>query len=218
MSSSRKKPLEQERREYMRGGLREDSLPEDPMDLFELWIGEARLTTNPDPTAMNLSTADASGHPSSRMVLLKAIEDGKLIFFTNYQSRKAEEMQYRSHVAAHFYWPELERQVRVEGTTNRLGDASSDRYFSSRPVESQIGTWASPQSRVIPDRNHLEKEFEKFSHKFKAEKEIPRPRFWGGYAITPVRMEFWQGGIHRLHDRIEYRKGKDIWSRYRLAP
>jgi pyridoxamine 5'-phosphate oxidase len=218
MKSPKKKSLGQERREYQRGSLQEGSLPGDPMELFELWMGEARSTSNPDPTAMTLSTVDASGHPASRMVLLKAIERGKLIFFTNYQSRKGEQLDNRSEVAAHFYWPELERQVRVEGMAHKLQAASSDRYFRSRPLESQVGAWASPQSRVIPDRSFLEKEFEKYARKFQSGKEVPRPTYWGGYAITPVRMEFWQGGIHRLHDRIEYRIEEDGWSRVRLAP
>ena len=218
MNNPAKKSLDQERREYQRGTLEEESLPDHPMELFELWMEEARSTTNPDPTAMTLSTVNSEGNPSSRMVLLKAVREGKLIFFTNYMSRKGKELAACPQVALQFYWPELERQVRIEGMAAPLTDFDSTQYFRSRPYESQIGAWASPQSEVIPNRQSLETEFEKYHRKFKTASEVPRPAQWGGYAITPSRMEFWQGGVHRLHDRIEYKREKDSWDRARLAP
>ena len=218
MSDPSEHPMDQIRREYTRGHLEERSLPEDPMVMFGRWLTEARYISQPDPTAMNLSTVDSRGRPSSRMVLLKDLKEGRLVFFTNYESRKAEEIKERPEVAAHFYWPELERQVRIEGTAHHVEEAVSDAYWESRPEESKIGAWASPQSREISDRGMLESAFEKYRMKFKKLKEIPRPPHWGGIAITPVRMEFWQGGAHRLHDRIVYTKGEAGWHHVRLAP
>jgi pyridoxamine 5'-phosphate oxidase len=218
MSTSPNKNLDQERREYRRGNLEEGALPDHPTDLFKRWMEEARSTANPDPTAMTLSTVGPEGNPSSRMVLLKAIREGKLIFFSNYMSRKGRELETNTRVALHFYWPELERQVRIEGKAAPLPEADSDQYFRSRPYESQVGAWASPQSRVIPDRRYLETEFEKYHRKFPRGTNVPRPPHWGGYEITPFRVEFWQGGVHRLHDRIEYRMEGNSWSRSRLAP
>jgi pyridoxamine 5'-phosphate oxidase len=218
MSDQGEHSLNQIRREYIRGRLEGPSLPDDPLVLFGRWMTEARATSHPDPTAMNLSTVNALGHPSSRMVLLKEVREGKLVFFTNYESRKGREMHERPEVAAHFYWPELERQVRIEGSVAPLAEALSDAYWDSRPMESKIAAWASPQSQVIQDRKALEISFEKYRRKFKAAQEIPRPAHWGGYAITPLRMEFWQGGPHRLHDRMVYRLKSGEWERFRLAP
>lgn len=183
--------LEQVRREYSLDQLDESILPSDPMVLFGAWMERARQSENPDPTAMTLSTVESNGQPSSRIVLLKKIEADRLVFYTNYHSRKAKEIRSRSRVAAHFYWPEL---------------------------ESQVTAWASPQSKVVPDRKYLENEYRKYQEKFKGSKVVPRPAFWGGFAIIPSRMEFWQGGLHRLHDRIEYTLKKKHWSRVRLAP
>lgn len=206
------------RREYGLDRLDEAQLPSDPMLLFGAWMEQARKSGNPDPTAMTLSTADQDGNPSSRIVLLKKIEKGHLLFFTSLGSRKAMEMDLRSSVAANFYWPELERQVKIAGMAAHLKDAESDLYFQSRPLESQLAAWASPQSNVVPDRDFLEKEYRKYQEKFKGLKVLPRPPFWGGFAIKPSRMEFWQGGTFRLHDRIEYTLEEKIWSRVRLAP
>lgn len=210
--------MDQIRREYTRGRLEGPSLPKDPLVLLSRWLTEARTTSHPDPTAMNLSTVDTSGHPSSRMVLLKDLKEGKLVFFTNYMSRKGNEIKDRPEVAAHFYWPELERQVRIEGTAAILPETLSDAYWRSRPLESKIGAWASPQSQVISDRKTLEASFGQFRQKFQDAKEIPRPAYWGGIAISPLHMEFWQGGAHRLHDRIAYRMQNGEWTRFRLAP
>lgn len=218
MSDRSEHSLNQVRREYTRGRLEGASLPEDPMVLFDRWLIEARSASLPDPTAMNLSTVDSQGRPSSRIVLLKDLDEGKLIFFTHYGSRKGTEIRERPEVAAHFFWPELERQVRIEGTAGPIEEVISDAYWQSRPVESKIAAWASPQSREIDDRKMLEDAFHEYRRKFKDIAEIPRPPYWGGYAITPLRMEFWQGGAHRLHDRIVYRKGGEGWKRFRLAP
>jgi len=218
MSSWSDKELERVRREYDLDQLDESQLPDDPLLLLKVWLEVAARSGNIDPTAMTLSTVEDSGTPSSRIVLLKKIDDGKLIFFTNSNSRKAREIQNRSGVAAHFYWPELERQVKIAGIAQKVKDSDSDLYFSSRPLESQISAWASPQSEVVPDRNYLEREYRKYRDKFKSSQKIPRPAHWGGFAIDPIRMEFWQGGTYRLHDRIEYTLQKAKWSRVRLAP
>jgi len=206
------------RREYSREQLDESKLPEDPMELFAQWLEQARASGLTDPTAMTLSTVGPDGLPSSRIVLLKRIEAGKLFFFTNYGSRKAKEISSGSGVAAHFYWPELERQVKISGCTSIINEKESDHYFQTRPHESKISTWVSSQSEVIPDRKYLELAYEKLLNKYKDSDQIPRPSSWGGYAISPLRIEFWQGGIHRLHDRIEYTLKDKVWSRVRLAP
>ena len=167
---------------------------------------------------MTLSTVERNGQPSSRIVLLKKVQEGNLIFYTNYHSRKSREIRVNSKVAALFYWPEMERQVKIAGTASPLDDADSDLYFQSRPFESNITAWASPQSEVVPHRQYLENEFKKYLKRFSTSKKMPRPAYWGGYAITPTRIEFWQGGRHRLHDRFEYTKKDERWSWIRLAP
>lgn len=210
--------LGQVRREYGRETLDESVMPEDPLELFSIWLDHASGAGCQDPTAMTLSTVERNGQPSSRVVLLKKIENGRMIFYTNYHSRKAREIRTRPKVAALFYWSELERQVKIAGTARPVDDGDSDSYFQSRPRESNICAWASPQSEVIPDRRYLEQEFEKYSRRYRGLKNIPRPAYWGGYAITPIRMEFWQGGIHRLHDRIQYTLKEERWFRERLAP
>lgn len=210
--------LEGVRREYDRDHLDESNIPMDPMILFVSWMEEASRSNAPDPTAMTLSTVDESGSPSSRIVLLKKIHNNKLIFFTSYNSKKARETKRNPRVAAHFFWPQLERQVKITGMVAILEDAGSDEYFITRPFESKVAAWASSQSQVIPDRSYLEREYQRYLEKFKADGEVPRPSAWGGYAITPLRMEFWQGGRYRLHDRIEYCLKDGSWSRVRLAP
>ena len=206
------------RREYDLEQLDESTLPDDPLLLFVAWMEKASTSGIPDPTAMTLSTVDRNGTPSSRIVLLKKIHEGKLIFFTNYESKKAEEIKNNAKVAAHLYWPQLERQLKISGTAEALEDADSDLYFSSRPFESKISAWASPQSEVVPDREYLEDQYQLQLKKFQGSDKVPRPAYWGGYAITPLRMEFWQGGKYRLHDRMEYTMKDKKWSRVRLAP
>ncbi|MBN1132875.1 MAG: pyridoxamine 5'-phosphate oxidase [Bacteroidales bacterium] len=206
------------RREYLKRSLTEENLPDDPFLLFNLWLNDALNKNLPEPTAMNLSTVGIDGQPSSRIVLLKKTEKNCFIFFTNYTSRKALDISLHLRVSALFFWPELERQVKIMGIAAKINDAESVHYFQSRPYESQIGAWASPQSKEIPDRTFLEKEFEKYRKKFPEEKPVPKPTHWGGYAIIPSRIEFWQGRKARLHDRIEYRKKGEEWMRVRLAP
>ena len=218
MSDWSKLKFDHIRREYDRDQLDESTLPDDPLLLFVSWMEAATNSNSPDPTAMTLSTVDAQGIPSSRIVLLKKIHRKRLIFFTNYQSRKAREIHDRASVAAHLFWPGLERQVRIAGVAGMLEDEDSDLYFSSRPFESQVAAWASPQSKEVPGRKYLEDEYMKYLTKFEGLAHVPRPGHWGGYYITPQRMEFWQGGRHRLHDRIEYRLEDKLWSRVRLAP
>ena len=207
-----KKDLKHVRREYNKEKLEESHLPENPLELFASWLEHAQSSGHTDPTAMTLSTVERNGQPSSRIVLLKKIQEGKLIFYTNYHSRKSREIRANSKVAAHFYWSGLERQVKIAGTASPLDDADSDLYFQSRPFESNIAAWASPQSEAVPHRQYLENEFKKYLEKFKANRKVPRPAYWGGYAITPKRMEFWQGGRHRLHDRFEYTRNEERWS------
>lgn len=210
--------LGDERREYDRSKMDRSSLPENPMELFSQWLHQALQSDTIDPSAMTLSTVDSKGQPSSRIVLLKKIEEGSLVFYTHYDSEKSRDIKANNRLAAHFYWPELERQVRITGTATPLSEEDSDLYFKSRPLESKIAAWASPQSEEIPNRETLEKAFEKYSRKFSDPDDIPRPAFWGGYAINPSRIEFWQGGRKRLHDRIAYLKKGEQWTSLRLAP
>lgn len=218
MSDWSHRELEENRREYDRDHLDESGLPADPFLLLKAWLEEAVRSNSPDPTAMTLSTVDVDGSPSSRIVLLKKIDQNKLIFFTSYQSKKAREIRKSSSVAAHFYWPLQERQVKIAGTAEILDDKLSENYFRSRPFESRVAAWASQQSEVIPDRDHLEREYQRYIKKFEGSAEVPRPESWGAYAISPHRIEFWQGGRYRLHDRLEYSLKKNIWSSVRLAP
>ena len=213
-----KRDLGEERREYGENTLDETGLPKDPLELFSTWLDEAFEAGNPDPTAMTLSTVERNGQPSSRIVLLKKVENGKLVFFTNYHSRKAREIRARVRVAVNFYWPELDRQVKIAGTARPVDDADSDHYFNKRPYESRISAWASPQSEEIPNRQYIEKEFEKYKKRYRDRENVPRPAYWGGYAISPTRIEFWQGRSRRVHDRIEYTKKEERWSFVRLAP
>lgn len=208
----------EDRREYRKTQLDESMLPEDPLELFVQWLEEARSSGIIDPTAMTLSTTGPGGIPSSRMVLLKKVEAGKLLFFTSLNSRKAQQIKENSSVALHFFWPELERQVRIEGSTRILDDVQADHYFQSRPLESKLSAWISPQSKVIPDRRFLEEAFEKKRIEYGEGVHPPRPPHWGGYAVSPGRMEFWQGGKHRLHDRMEYSLKNGRWEWVRLAP
>jgi len=208
----------EERRDYTNDILDESQLPADPMELFARWLEEALDSENPDPTAMTLSTIERNGSPSSRIVLLKKVQAGRLIFYTNYHSRKSRAIRAKSKVAIHFYWPELERQVNISGTARPIDDEDSDHYFATRPYNSNIAAWASPQSEVIPNREYLEHEFEKYSKRYREGQKVPRPAYWGGYAIAPTRIEFWQGGKKRLHDRIEFKKKEERWSFMRLAP
>lgn len=206
------------RKDYRKATLDVSSVDQDPVIQFEKWFGEALQAEVTEPNAMNLATVNAYGRPSSRMVLLKGLEAKRFVFYTNYQSKKGKELENNPACALTFFWPELERQVRIEGIASRVNPELSDVYFQSRPRESQIGAWASPQSVMIQSRAILEQRFQEMEKKFRDNTVLPRPHQWGGFQVEPLEIEFWQGGPGRLHDRIHYIKVDNTWSIYRLAP
>ncbi|MDZ4714131.1 MAG: pyridoxamine 5'-phosphate oxidase [Cytophagales bacterium] len=212
------KSLAEIRKEYSKHSLDETSVDKDPLVQFEKWIDEAVKAGVPEPNAMNLATVTASGLPSSRIVLLKGIEKGCFVFFTNYQSRKGNELDGNNACALNFFWPELERQVCVQGIASRVSEESSIQYFQSRPRESQVGSWASPQSTVIADRKILESRAAAIAKRFEGLAALPKPKQWGGFQVTPHWVEFWQGRPSRLHDRILYTRNERTWKAARLAP
>jgi len=189
----------------------------DPFEQFRLWLHDAQIADIPNYEAMALATATRDGIPSVRMVLYKGIEHEGLIFYTNYQSRKARELAMNPHAALLFHWEKLERQIRLEGTTELLSRRASEQYFATRPRKSQLGAWASKQSSVLESREILEQAFQHYQKKYEG-KEIPLPEFWGGYKFLPASFEFWQGRPGRLHDRIRYHKNDSCWRMERLAP
>lgn len=200
-----------------RTDLDEANAPDDPLTLFERWFEEARGADLVDASAMTLATADADGRPSARTVLLKGFGIDGFCFYSNYDSRKAHELEANPRAALSFWWDRLERQVRVEGPVKRLPAAVSDEYFGTRPRGSQLGAHVSPQSRVIGGRAELEEALQRLSERF-ADAPVPRPPNWGGYAVVPEVVEFWQGRENRLHDRLRYTRAGDEWRRERLAP
>lgn len=206
------------RKDYRKATLDVASVDQDPFKQFHKWFGEALNSEVIEPNAMNLATVNEQGRPSSRMVLLKGLENGHFVFFTNYQSRKGKELESNPACALTFFWPELERQVRIEGISSRVDAVVSDQYFQSRPRESQMGAWASPQSVIIENRKILEQRFHELEKKYEGQSALPRPHQWGGFQVEPFQMEFWQGGRGRLHDRIQYVKVDGQWKVYRLAP
>jgi pyridoxamine-phosphate oxidase len=201
------------RRDYGEQELSPDALASDPMEQFRLWLEEASNAGEIEPNAMGLSTVGPEGRPSSRMVLVKGIDEG-LEFFTNYESRKGAELAANPHASGLFWWPKLSRQVRIEGVVDRLSDEESDEYFDSRPLESRLASAASPQSRPVPSREELEAAIDRL----RSDGSVSRPRHWGGYLLTPDRFEFWQGRTARLHDRFVYTRGREGWIIQRLAP
>lgn len=205
------------RREYVSEPLTEDSVKEDPVEQFRFWFDEALRAEQPDPEAMTLSTATREGVVSARIVLLKGFDQSGFVFYTNYQSQKSRELVDNPRAAMTFYWPALNRQIRIEGTTEKVSQQESEEYFLTRPRGSQIGAWTSPQSEEIPDRETLERKLAEMEERFK-DQSIPCPLFWGGFRLKPVLFEFWQGRESRLHDRILYRWQDEIWQISRLAP
>ena len=210
------------RREYAAGGLDESDLEPDPVSMFRRWMHDAVIAGLHEPNAFVLSTVGAEGRPSSRIVLLKGLDDRGFVFFTNYASRKGQELVANPHCALLFPWHQLERQVRVEGAASRLSDEENDAYFASRPRSSQVGAWASPQSEVVPGRPELDARYEKVMTRF-GEGDVPRPEHWGGFCVTPERVEFWQGRLGRMHDRLRYSRAAtdstvSTWTTERLAP
>ncbi len=212
--------LEAIRREYSSHSLARKDLANNPMDLVGKWVEEAVSAKVNEPTAMIVATATADGKPSMRTVLLKEIKDGKLIFYSNYESRKGKQIAENPTVAISFLWHEFERQIHLEGTVERLSSEESDAYFDQRPYKSRVGARVSPQSRPIPSRKWIMMKFAAESLLYVGRK-VPRPESWGGWAFTPKRIEFWQGRDSRLHDRFlfsNYDEESNSWTIERLAP
>lgn len=206
------------RQSYTKGSFSEADLLGSPFAQFEKWFKEAQHAELEEPNAMCLATADASGQPSTRIVLLKDFSENGLVFYTNYESRKAGELDANPRAAANFLWLPLQRQVNVVGRVERVSKAESLKYFLSRPLSSQLGAWTSPQSQVITSRSILESKLEQMKRKF-SEGKVPLPDHWGGYRIIPESFEFWQGRPSRLHDRFRYALNVDnVWETERLAP
>jgi pyridoxamine 5'-phosphate oxidase len=212
-------PLADLRTEYAKASLDIADVFSDPMKQFEKWFNEAVTAQVPEPNAMNLATVNEHGRPASRIVLLKGIEDYRFfVFYTNYQSEKGRELEKNPACALTFFWPELERQVRIEGVADRVEASQSELYFQSRPRASQIGAWSSPQSSIIESRDILEERYREMEKKFDGRDSIPKPHQWGGFKVEPLLLEFWQGRPSRLHDRIQYTKVDGVWKTHRLAP
>jgi len=209
--------LSEIRREYAQKALSCKEIHSDPIEQFKQWFDEAYASKVPDPTAMVLSTVNREFQVSSRIVLLKEIEQNGFVFYSNYNSRKATDLAASPNASLLFYWAELERQVRIEGRVEQLSSQRSDVYFASRPEGSKLAAWASNQSHAIPDRKHLEKQIEVYEQKFQGQ-PIVRPPFWGGYILYPTSLEFWQGRPNRLHDRIQFTMEENKWKPRRLAP
>lgn len=206
------------RREYDRYGLREQDVDPDPFLQFDHWFTDALSSGNPAPDAMTLATVDELGRPSTRVVLLKAVDLGGFVFFTNYNSRKGRELEGNPNASLTIFWPELERQVRIDGVVSKIDGAESDEYFASRPEGSKIGAHASAQSEVLRNREELETRVRQLEAEF-AGREIPRPPHWGGYRLIPRSIEFWQGRSSRLHDRLLFTVDEaGTWSYVRLSP
>ncbi len=206
------------RRDYLQGGLNRESLLDNPVEQFKLWLQQAIDFGLNDPTAMTVATVSAEGEPSQRIVLLKEVDDRGFVFYTNLESRKAQDLAQNPKISLHFPWHAMERQVKVSGLVERVSAAESLKYFLSRPKESQLAAWASAQSRPVSSRQLLMQQFQSMKQKF-SEGEVPLPDFWGGYRVSVRQIEFWQGGANRLHDRFVYtRQSAQDWGVERLAP
>jgi pyridoxamine 5'-phosphate oxidase len=211
------------RQEYAAGGLSEGDLEKDPVAMFRRWLHEAVTAGLHEPNAMVVATVSADGRPSSRMVLLKRLDERGFVFFTNYDSRKGTELAANPVAALLFPWHDLERQVRIEGPVTPLAPEENAAYFATRPRASQLGAWASPQSQVVASRTELDQRYDAVANRFPELQDVPVPPHWGGYLVVPDLVEFWQGRRGRMHDRLRYRRtsatdGAGTWSVERLAP
>lgn len=206
------------RKEYSSAFLNEEDVNQNPFKQFELWMQQAVEAEILEPHAMTVSTVSAEGKPSSRIVLLRGFNQEGFVFYTNYNSLKGNEIQQNNFACINFFWPDLERQIRIEGSISKIDQQISTAYFHSRPRESQIGAWASIQSAVIENRKVVEDAFVHFTEKFKDLEVIPKPEHWGGYNIKPTSIEFWQGRPSRLHDRLRYSLENSNWKIERLSP
>ena len=209
--------LQNLRQDYISATLDESDVDNNPITQFKKWFDNAVEAQVYEPNVMTLATADKAGKPDARIVLLKGVDEDGFRFFTNYLSAKGKELKRNPYAALVFFWPDLERQVRIEGTVEKLDKETSEEYFVTRPVASQIGAVASPQSQIIPNRAFLEEKFEELKSKSDG-KAIAKPAHWGGYIVKPTRIEFWQGRRSRLHDRINFELVKGSWVKSRLAP
>lgn len=209
--------IQQLRIDYAKGELEETSVSEDPIVQFGIWMEQALAANLNEPYAMSLATCGKDMQPHSRIVLLRGFDARGFVFFTNYESQKGEELSENSKAGLCFFWHGLERQIRIAGDVERVSDAESDAYFNARPRDSRIGAWASPQSKVLKNREALEDlvktQYDRFNNL-----PLDRPSHWGGFRVKPVSIEFWQGRPSRLHDRIRYRLSEGLWLRERLAP
>ena len=204
------------RKQYIFSSLDEQNVLPNPFDQFDLWLQEVIKSDQLEPTAMILSTVDSHLQPHSRVVLLKELTTNGFVFYTNYEGHKAHQMLQNNKVSLLFFWPSLERQVRVVGTVKKISELISTAYFQSRPIDSQLGAWASPQSQVIRSKDFLEQQFKYYQDKFGD--NIPKPPHWGGYVVKPFSFEFWKGRPNRLHDRLLFTNVNGEWEISRLAP
>jgi len=202
---------------YTRQQLLEGDVDPDPIKQFGVWFDEAKAADIIEPNAMTIATATREGIPSARVVLLKGLDERGFVFYTNYESRKGQELIENPHASLVFWWGALERQVRIEGRVEKIADEETEAYFHSRPVGSQLGAWASDQSQIIPNRDVLEQRLADLTQQYQ-DQEIPRPLHWGGFRVIPSAIEFWQGRPSRLHDRLLYRRNEGRWVIDRLAP
>jgi pyridoxamine 5'-phosphate oxidase len=212
-----KEMIQSLRQDYRTAQLQESDINKNPIQQFEKWFADALKAELYEPNAMTLATADKNGKPNARIVLLKGFDENGFNFYTNYLSQKGKELKKNPQACLVFFWAELERQVRIEGKVEKLDKITSEAYFHSRPIGSQIGAIASPQSQIIPNRNGIEAKVEELTLTYQ-DKTIPKPAHWGGYIVKPTAIEFWQGRSNRLHDRIRYEFVNGKWQTNRLAP
>ncbi|MCY0964626.1 pyridoxamine 5'-phosphate oxidase [Parathalassolituus penaei] len=206
------------RKEYTQGRLDENKVAEHPVVQFNAWFEQYRGTSPIEPTVMTVASIDADGMPWQRILLLKAFDEHGFVFFTNYESNKGQQLDHNPNASIHFFWMTMERQVQIQGRVEKVSREEAERYFHSRPRESQLGAWASQQSRPLASRSELETRFARLNVEYQ-DREVPLPDYWGGFRLVPSRIEFWQGGEHRLHDRVEYRRQADgSWKIQRLNP